>query len=414
MAVVALLSGNHLCHNPRVIKEAKSLSGAGHEVLVLGAWVDPELKARDQRLLQDVSFRFLPVLDFTRNGAASAWRHFRGRARVKAAQIRFRLLGLESVCQLGYAVRALHEAALLARADLYIAHSEAGLAVASELLKRQCRVGVDMEDWFSEDLLPESRAMRPLRMLRSMEQSLLKSAPHASSPSGALSAALALEYECRLPAVIYNAFPWSDRQHIDGLSKDRGDRRSPSIHWYSQTVGPGRGLEDLLAALPYLKNEAEVHLRGTPVAGFAEWLAARVPEQWRRRVFVHGLVSNETLLSRIAEHDIGFAGEMKQSKSRDLTVTNKILHYLLAGLAVVASDTQGQREVASKAPGAVMLYPSGDAEALSQRLNALLESSEALSSAKAAALRAAEATFCWEQQEGVLLASVRGALGMVY
>ena len=125
-----------------------------------------------------------------------------------------------------------------------------------------------------------------------------------------------------------------------GCERIEGTRQLRSIHWYSQTIGPGRGLEDLLAALPHLEHVAEVHLRGQPVVDFNAWLSVRVPQAWRHRVFVHSLVPNEQLLSRIAEHDIGFAGEMKYCKSRDLTITNKILHYLLAGLAVVASDTR--------------------------------------------------------------------------
>ena len=144
--------------------------------------------------------------------------------------------------------------------------------------------------------------------------------------------------DAQQPTVVYNAFPWSDRESIDGLFKDRRDRRLPSIHWFSQTLGHGRGLEDLIAALPLLKHEAEIHLRGKPVSGFENWLAHRVPEAWRGRIKVHGLVSNAELLSRIAEHDIGFAGETPLIRSKDLTVSNKILYYLLAGLAVVASE----------------------------------------------------------------------------
>ena len=44
-------------------------------------------------------------------------------------------------------------------------------------------------------------------------------------------------------------------------------------------------------------------------------------------MFVHPVVHNDELLSRIAEHDIGFAGEMKYCQSRDLTVTNKIFTF---------------------------------------------------------------------------------------
>jgi hypothetical protein len=225
-----------------------------------------------------------------------------------------------------------------------------------------------------------------------------------------MSKALAGEFGCRPPAVIYNAFPWADRQTLDGKIKDRLDRTVPSLHWYSQTLGHGRGMEDLFAALPHVQYPVEIHLRGQPVSNFDKWLEARLPEKWRSRVFIHALVSNDELLSRIAEHDIGFAGEMKYCRSRDLTVTNKILHYLLGGLAVVASDTAGQREIAAQASGAVRLYSSGDPQALARELNTLLASAEELRSARATALKAAEQTFCWERQIPVLLSSVNQSL----
>jgi glycosyltransferase involved in cell wall biosynthesis len=221
--------------------------------------------------------------------------------------------------------------------------------------------------------------------------------------------ALAEEYGCSPPAVIYNAFAWSERQALDGSWRDRRNRDIPSIHWYSTTLGPGRGLEDLVAAIPLLKHDAEIHLRGNPAPGFEDWMKTRVPDHCRQKIFFHALVANDQLLSRIVEHDVGFAGEMKYCRSRDLTVTNKILHYLLGGLAVVASDTAGQREIASQAPETVLLYPSGDAQALADVLNSLLASPERMRLAKAAALTAAQKTFCWERQEGALLDAVARA-----
>src|ERR1039458_8105828 len=101
-------------------------------------------------------------------------------------------------------------------------------------------------------------------------------------------------------------------------------------------------------------------------------MASQIPSEWRSRVFLHDVVPHEMLLSRIAEHDIGFAGEEKYCRNKDLNVSNKILHYLLAGLAVVASDTAGQREIAERAPGAVHLYPSGRPDALAEQINRLL------------------------------------------
>jgi glycosyltransferase involved in cell wall biosynthesis len=320
------------------------------------------------------------------------------------------LIGWQSPLQLGFGTRRLLRQALAIPAELYLAHSESGLYVAWKLLQRGRRVGVDMEDWFSEDLLPEARQHRPVRLLRFLEQELLRRSAYASCPSHAMSTALAGAYGGLAPIVIHNAFEWSDRQRLDGTLSDRRNRDIPSLHWYSTTLGPGRGLEDLLAATGLLQHDLEIHLRGTPTAGFAEWVRNRVSDRQRELLWLHPLVTNDQLLSRIAEHDIGFAGEMTYCRNRDLTITNKILHYLLGGLAVVASDTQGQREVASQARDAVLLYPSGDPDALAAILNRLLASPELMWRTKSASLAAAEERFCWERQEGLLVDGVARAL----
>jgi hypothetical protein len=268
-----------------------------------------------------------------------------------------------------------------------------------------------MEDWYSENHSIDDGRARPAGLLHALERELLTTSVHATCPSLAMSDALVEEFGCPCPSVVYNAFPFSDRGLMDRLSKDRTDQRVPSVHWFSQTLGRDRGLEDLVAALPLLRHDIRIHLRGNPAAGFEEWLADCVPAKWRHCIVIHQLVPNAELLSRIAEHDIGFSGETRHIPNKDLTVSNKILHYLLAGLAVVASDTAGQREIAKGAPGAVFLYPSGDRSALAAKLDSLLGTAGSLSHAKAAALDAASRTFCWERQEEILLESVRCALG---
>jgi glycosyltransferase involved in cell wall biosynthesis len=412
---VAILTGAHLCHNPRVIKEATALANAGCEVAVLGAWFDAALRERDRAMLRSAPFRFVPSVD----AVSSRTEHMLARARMKLGLLCHRHAHIQNRWHLGYAYPSLRRAALAHGAELYIAHSEQAMAVAVDLRRAGRAVAVDLEDWFSEDLPPAVRADRPVRLVRAdrpvrlvqaLEQELLTKGAYASCPSQAMSAALAQHYGCPAPVAIYNAFAWSERTSIDAAHRDRRNRSLPSIHWFSQTLGEGRGLEDLIAALPLLHHKAEVHLRGAPAAGFEASMLTRVPEQWRQSIFLHSHVANDELLSRVAEHDIGFAGEMKYCRSRDLTVTNKLLCYLLAGLAVVASDTAGQREVAARAEDAVSLYRSGDAAGLAVILNSLLGSRARLACAKQAALAAAENTFCWERQEPVLLKAVEGAL----
>jgi len=405
-----LLTGNALCNNPRAQKEAASLAAAGFRVTVLGAWLSSELKQRDLELLAGARYGFEAVIDFADKRVAARTASLSVRLRTGLARKCHGLSGLESRWQLGYAVDELLRRALRSDADLFIAHSESGLYAARQLQRSGRQAGVDMEDWFSEDITPEAKRGRPLGLLRALERDVLNQASHATCTSAAMSQALADCYGCVAPTVIYNAFPWADRKLLDGQWKDRPRGGRLSIHWYSQTLGPGRGLEDLITALPLVKADMEVHLRGRPAPGYREHLLDRLPPGQRERLYFHDLVSGSELLSRIVEHDIGFSGEVPTIPSRDLTVTNKILHYLLAGIPVVASDTTGNREVAGRAQAAVFLWPAGGSRELGSQLDFLLLDSDRLVHAKAAALAAAEERFCWERSAPQLVRSVESGL----
>jgi glycosyltransferase involved in cell wall biosynthesis len=394
---IAIATGAPLAFNPRALKEATALARAGYEVTVLGSRWNEEQFERDTGLASNRGFAY--------EGFGSLG----GRLRTRLGKEAFGLMNMQNRWQLGPLVSHLHRRAASMRADYSIVHLEQAMWAGQEMLRAGKPTGIDMEDWYSEDLLPAARQDRPLALLRSLERTLLQGASHATCPSQAMSARLSSTYGCAAPTVLYNAFPWSDRDNMDRLRKDRGDRGVSSIHWVSQVMGPGRGLEDLFGALPLIRGPVEIHLRATRAPGFDAWFQQHVAPEFRDRVFLHDPVEPAELLSRIAEHDIGFAGEMKYCASKDLTVSNKMLHYLLGGCAVVASDTAGQREVASMARGAVCVYPSGDAQALARAVNDLIETPGKLIATKGVALQAAKDEFCWERQEPKLLDAVAGA-----
>lgn len=408
---IVVLSGAHLSRNPRVHKEASALSRAGYEVEVLGACINADFVDQDIEIAASSSYTYTSVVDLARSDLLAGLGRRGARLIERTAVAALRSFSSNNPWLLGQTAVALTRASRTRRADLFIAHNESGMVCGHTLLREGRRVAVDMEDWYSEDLLPEARKIRPIKMLQRLEQELLTHGMGATCTSGAMSQALAKAYGCSPPTPVYNAFDWIERIELDGLRKDRGGGESPTIHWFSQTVGPGRGLEDLFAALPHVINPVEVHLRGTPVRGFDSWITSVLDPTSRARVRIHPQVSPGELLSRICEHDIGFAGEMLFCRSRDLTITNKILHYLLGGLAVVASDTAGQREVERMAPGSVLLYPPNNPLALASRLDEFLGTPARLHNAKQAALRSAEALFCWERQEPAFLGVVKKALG---
>ena len=112
---------------------------------------------------------------------------------------------------------------------------------------------------------------------------------------------------------------------------------------------------------------------------------------------MHGLVENEELLSRIAEHDIGYAGELGEPPSRNLTITNKFFQYLQAGLAVVASDTAGQKEVADQAAEGIKIFSFSD-KTLKNQI-AMMKEPSSLSAMKKNALQAYNSHFNWEKEK---------------
>ncbi len=90
---------------------------------------------------------------------------------------------------------------------------------------------------------------------------------------------------------------------------------------------------------------------------------------------------------------MGLALEVPRSLNKDLTVSNKLFHYLQGGLGVIASETAGQREVLSQVPGHGALFPAGDADALAERLATWAEPGAAVRRGRDARHAAANARF---------------------
>jgi hypothetical protein len=409
-STLIILSGIQLSTNPRVVKEADALAEAGYNVEVVCASVQLELRERDRLLFEGKHWKYTALLD----GGSPKWSDkafslwARGRFRLWRELLRW--ARIQNHRQAGLIVPEMLRHCLRNPADLYIVHNPDSLWVGAQLLGRGRTVAADIEDWYSEDLLPDDRRKYPVEDLQKWENYVLQKAVYASTTSNAMSKALADAYDCPRPVVIYNSFSWKERELLDGKIRDRNDISIPSLCWFSQVIGPGRGLETLMDSLHHTSSRFEVHLRGTCVMAYRDELLARAPENWRRRIYFHDQVGQSELLSRVAEHDVGLAAEIPFCRNKALTVSNKLPLYLLAGLAVVASDTEGQKEIASLATKAMVTFRAGDPTTLASSLDLLMGDSSKLAAAKQSALSAAERFFCWERSEPVLIAAVARAL----
>jgi glycosyltransferase involved in cell wall biosynthesis len=404
LANILILIGAHLCTAPRPQKEAQTLAEAGHHVTIGGFWFDRELVERDRLLIANKKYQFEPIVDFQ---PTQKLNNLSVRIRSRIAQEKFKRFGVFSPVLLGFDPSAMLKFARKFRADLTIVHSEAGLWVANRLLDEGFRVGVDFEDWFSEDLLPEARSTRPIAQLKVLESRLARDCTYCLTTSHALADAMAKAYKAPKPTVIYNVFPWAERSQLDGRILDRKNINIPSLHWFSQTIGQGRGLETLFQSLEYITTPLEIHLRGNYPESSRQCLEPLIPTGWLDRIFIHPTVSNDELLFRIAEHDIGLALECDNIPSRNLTITNKLFQYLQAGLAVIATDTDGQKEILSQHPQIGQLIPSQDPKALGAAINNLLVNPQKLATMKKAALLASQDKLSWESHEQTILEFIK-------
>lgn len=408
MARILILIAGPLWTNPRSQKEANALADAGHDVRIGGVWFDGLAAARDLELGSGKRWKFEPFLDLRAEGALRRLRRARAQMERRAALASFAAFGLQSAGALGYAPRTLLARASATPADLILLRSEVGLWVGESLLRRGRRVGLDFEDWYSEDYPADARDPRRILWLKAMELRLATACAYCLASSQAMADAISTEYTVKAPAVVYNVFPTPQAAN-DAQGNERQDPAVPSVHWFSQTIGPGRGLEAFFLAAGKVTLPFEIHLRGN-LGNHAAWLDGCMSPELRRRVHVHPSVPGDLLHSSIRQHDIGLALESTEVRSRDLTITNKLFQYLQAGLAVIATDTAGQREVFSRCPGIGAMVKDRDLPALQGALEHLLRDRQALADAKKAATAAIDGTFGWERQRRTIVELAEDAL----
>ena len=91
-------------------------------------------------------------------------------------------------------------------------------------------------------------------------------------------------------------------------------------------------------------------------------------------------------------------------------MSNKLYTYILAGNAVVASNTAGQSRAVRDLKGAAVIYDAGSAESLAAALNSWCADRRALHDARAEAWRLGERRFNWDVEKQEFLRAAEGAL----
>lgn len=415
---ICLVTSIHIAHNPRLVKEANALQAAGYRVRAVATQLDPLFAARDEQLVAPLAWAYDPLRALPTNAAGqglhrlSYWRTQLFRRLVSRLTLRFGA----AERALGRLYPELRRQAQAQPADLFIAHNVDALPAAYAAARRWgARLGFDAEDLHVGEFGVAERRLHHYRLITHIEARYIGRCDYVSAPSALIAEALEQRYGIARPLVIHNVFPWADRATLDCQVKDR---RGPglSLYWYSQVISLKRGLTDAIRALALLQPQVQLHLRGLLRPSDHEAITALAQSLGvADRIIFHQSVPPGELLSRAVEHDVGLALEpgLSHSLNNALTVSNKLFFYLLAGLAVAATDTPGQRGIMELVPQVGALYAPGDHHALAAILRGWQDAPGALRSAQRAALAAARERWSWEHEQQVLLDRVAGLLGGV-
>lgn len=341
---ICIISHQHLCRNPRVLKEAKAIVAMGNTVTVLTSIYSSNLLNEDQQLIENFSYQFYNNL--TKKNLTNYFNRFCTKVGRWLTKI-----GLHNKWALGYAPNNCLRKSLDLNADLYILHQELPTYIGYQLIKRNKKVAFDFEDWYTQDLLPDAKKYRPDRLLRKAEQIGLSKAVFSYTTSVPMANALQARYSLAYkPHVIYNSFPISNKQ------LKLTDHNDIKLIWLSQTIGPGRGLEEFIKGLNFVEEKAyTLHLRGIIDPEYQQILEKSLLNRLHKLCFL-GLIINDAIGEDLINYHMGLALESTTPLSRDLTLTNKIFHYLSVGLPVIASKTQGQLSLKNDFEQSIFYY----------------------------------------------------------
>jgi glycosyltransferase involved in cell wall biosynthesis len=408
---VTIVTSGHLSSCPRMLKSADALSADGYDIRVIATRHEPWATETDRDVAARRSWAAETITYGRAGGGSTYW--WTG-ARYRAARAAVAALAPAGVPMpivaraFGRVHSELVRAIVADPGDLVYGGTTGALAAVAEAATR-CGTpyALDLEDFHSGETAGADAPLVDALATR-VEHAVLPAAAFVTTASEAIAAA----YRNRdglHSTVIHNTFPLPAR----APDPARRDSDCLRIYWFSQTIGPGRGLEDAILALGRAGVAVHLALRGRAQAGYFEAISALATTHAPRVELLHlPPAPPDSMVQLSAGYDIGLSLEQTTPTNRQLCLTNKAFTYILAGAAVVITDTPGQHALAVDLGRGAAIVPPGDIDALAGAFARWAGDPASLDCAKRTAWQAAARRWHWEHEaeRGALLALVRRAL----
>ncbi len=363
-SIVLITTGQPSC-NPRIVKEANALTKAGYDVTMLYCFFIDWARREDKRLLKNVNWTYKLIGGSPLENKGT---YFFTKLRFKICRILHSYLGNSFLLAERSQARCYDEllrAAKNIKADWYIGHNLGALPIAAVAAKyNRAKAGFDFEDYHRGE--HDASAIAIINRNIFLEKKYLPLLEYCSTASDLITRTTKQNHPYFKGKIITidNCFPLS--QQVSFCKKKEGDN-TLQLFWFSQTIGSNRGLEEVLDAL-IVMNDPTIHLTlvGRLDASIEQIINCK-GGILLNNIHFKGIIPPDDLPDLASRMDVGLALETGFSENNSMALSNKIFTYLLAGNAIILSNTKMQMQFNAQYKVGEM-YESGEIYRLIEKI----------------------------------------------
>lgn len=389
---ICMLVGNSVTQDPRVRKEAETLTASGYSLVILG------FKLTSQDLNEEI---FTPGYRVNRIDVSTFNTRFKklikslssGRtSKLKKITVTFCELFVEL-----YQMFKLIFKAVTIRAKIYHAHDLDTLPAAYlASLRFRGKLIYDSHELFTEqrEYIPS-----PLKFIMQwVERHLIKKATGVITVNQSIAMELSKRYSVPMPLSLRNFMKKvSFEESLASNMVQLGEIRVLYHGGYQK----GRGLEEVIKSVVYWEENIKLYLRGYgPIENILRELVRA--NGFSDRVHFLEPVPMDRLIEEAAFAHIGVLPYKPSCLNNLYSLPNKLFEYMMSGLAVVASDLPEIRRLNDEVDFGLLFNPKTP-ESIADTVNKMARDRALLEKCQANALRWSRSVGNWEKESEKLV-----------
>lgn len=394
---IVIITSGQPSLNPRLIKEADLLAELGDDVTVLYQYWNNWGTELDHAILKDKKWKAVKVGGDPIHQKISYWITRLRHKVFNKLVVTFGLIYNWPEFAVGRCAVDLTKKAKKIKADIYIAHNLAALPAAVKAAKKyNAYCGFDAEDFHRQEVSDDLQSLH-YQLVKYIEDKYLQTTDYVSAASPKIADHYKALYPQLNPVTINNVFPIKNLVNFE----DKTNTKELKLFWFSQTIGQKRGIEDAIAAIGLLKNtDVSLTLLGdiNPMQlHYFKTLANDVGLN-SSQLQILAPVQPDHIFKLAQNYDIGLALETGFCLNNNIALSNKIFTYLMAGLAIIASETAAQKEFLSTYSTVGKSYPIHNIKAFAKIIDFYINHKDQLTQAKKQAYLLAKNQLNWENE----------------